>query len=58
MWDFDDKDVAMIVAGLIGLGALVVLGPEGKDLAAIAVSGVLALATGKDKKKSKAVGGL
>lgn len=54
--DFDDVDIAMVMAGGIAITALIMLGADAKDVVLMAISGILALARGKQKGKS--TGGL
>ncbi len=49
----DDAVVAMIVVGVISIVALVIMGPNAKDIVLMSVGGILALARGKRSEKKE-----
>ena len=47
MIDFDNKDLAMLVAFGLGLASIVYFGPDAKDIILFILGGVFALAENK-----------
>ena len=48
MPDFDDKDLAMILMAILGIGALFIF--KDSQVITMVITGIAALATGRDKK--------
>ena len=47
MIDFDDKDIAMVVLGVIAVVSLLMLGDKGIQIAQICAMGIGSIATGR-----------